>query len=172
MVDEERAFEVVHLVLDADGIHALSNLIDFLAIVIEVFHAAAGRALDLVEHVRHREAALFIGGEILSQRQYFRVHEIAGCGLFIRASKIHHDDALGHADLDRRKADAGGVVHGFQHVIHECAEFIRNAAFDGLGDFLQTRVRNGENFANSHGRKIGGGGREINAEALLAGVRP
>ena len=63
----------------------------------------------------------------------------------------HHDDALGHADLDRRKADAGGVVHGLQHVIEQLAQTIVDG-FDGLGLGFERRVRRDQDVQNCHGR--------------------
>lgn len=52
-----------------------------------------------------------------------------------------------------RQADAVGGVHGLQHVVHQFAKLVVHLV-DGLGDFLQTRVRDGEYFTNSHAPKI------------------
>src|SRR5689334_7047074 len=39
VVDEERALQVVHLVLDADGVHALRPFLDLLSVVVEIAQA-------------------------------------------------------------------------------------------------------------------------------------
>ena len=123
---------MVHLVLDTDGVEVFGPLIDGVAVVIEIPDAAAGRALDLVENVRHREAAFFVGLRFFHRFEDFRVHEIARLLFFPLAGEIHHDDAQRHADLDRGEADAGRVIHGFQHVIHQRAVLVGDGPLDGL----------------------------------------
>mgnify|MGYP006924610440 CR=1 FL=1 len=63
--------------------------------------------------------------------------------LFTLTSKIHHDHAQRHADLDCRQPDAGRVIHRLQHVIHQSARLIGDAAFDGFGHLFEARIWDG-----------------------------
>ena len=140
---------MVHLVLDADGVHALGDLVDRIAVIVHVLDADTVGALYLVEHGRHGQTALFIGLQRVGRIRQDRIDEEFRGRLFIRLGQVHHDDALGHADLDRRQADAVGGVHGVQHVVHERTKIVINL-FNRLGDFLQDRIRDGANFTYSH----------------------
>jgi hypothetical protein len=68
--------------------------------------------------------------------------------LFLR--QIQGDDALGHADLDRGKADARRVVHGREQVIDQLAD-IGVDPLDRLGNEPEPLVRKRDDFAHSHG---------------------
>ncbi len=150
MIDEQHAFQVIHLVLNADSEQTLGVLDHFLAIIIEIFELHARGPFHLVEYLWDRKAALFVGRHVHRRPKDFRIYEIARLLRLIAARQIHHDDALRHADLDGRQPDAGRVVHRLQHVIHELAVLIGDAAFHRGGDELQGRVRHREDFANSH----------------------
>ena len=76
--------------------------------------------------------------------------------LGIRTARIEIDDgdALGHADLDRGKADAVGAVHRLDHVVDKRAD-LRIDFRDGLGHDFQARIGRGQDGADGHGREIG-----------------
>src|SRR5690606_14150413 len=80
-------------------------------------------------------------------------------------AKVHHHDAVQHADLRRGKADAGGVVHGFQHVIHQGTVRVSHAAFDrfcnGLEDGQVGRNVDGQYASDSHDREVGSVGAKV-----------
>ena len=57
--------------------------------------------------------------------------------------RIHDDQPARNADLRRGKADAGRVIHGRQHVVHELAQRGIDA-LDGLGLLAQDGVRDGD----------------------------
>ena len=42
----------------------------------------------------------------------------------LRLLQVHHQQALGHADLDRGEADAGRVVHRLEHVGDQRAQLV------------------------------------------------
>ena len=69
--------------------------------------------------------------------------------------EIDHQHPLGHADLDRGKADARGVIHRLEHVFDKLlelgAELMR---FNRSRDGFQPRVRHFKDFADSHRRTI------------------
>ena len=68
-----------------------------------------------------------------------------------RDCDIDDDDAFGHGDLDRGEADARRVVHRLQHVIHERAVRVRDAAFDRRGFLFQARIGRDEDGTQCHG---------------------
>ncbi len=156
--------------LDAHREQAGGHFLDLLTVIIEIADAAFGGPLNLLEHLRHREAALLIGGGVLGQGHDFRVYEIARLRLLVLAGDIHDDHAQWHADLDRGEPDAGCGIHCFQHVIHELADLVAHPAFDGFGSFLQTRVRDGENVSDGHRLKIGSRRAAVNSAYSAASL--
>jgi hypothetical protein len=68
--------------------------------------------------------------------------------------QIHHQNALGHADLDRRKANAVGRIHRLDHVIDERAD-IRIDFHDGFRNDFQARIGRGKDGAYAHAPEIG-----------------
>ena len=49
-------------------------------------------------------------------------------GLLVLAlGDVDHGEPAGDADLDGGETDAGRVVHGLQHVVHEAAEIVVDA---------------------------------------------
>ena len=64
--------------------------------------------------------------------------------------EIDHRDALGHADLDRREADAARVLHGIEHVVHEALERAVDLRH-GLGHQLQPRIGRLDELEYGHG---------------------
>ena len=117
--------------LDADGEHALGVFLDRFALIVQVFELHQCRAFDLVVILGDREAALFIGQGLFRRPDDLGVHEETRRFGLVLARQVHDDHPLGDADLDRGEADAWGLVHGLQHVIHQGAHRIVDHG-DGL----------------------------------------
>ncbi len=62
---------------------------------------------------------------------------------------IGHQQALVHVHLGRRQPDAGGLVHGLEHVVDQLPELIVHMLHRG-GFFPQPRVRKFENSEFCH----------------------
>src|SRR5207253_9884493 len=121
MVDEEDAFEMVHLVLEDDRKHAADLLVMLRPVQIEPAGADRVGALDLGILVRHRQAALGVRLEAVGRADDLRVDEDEGLAdrlpaLFLGLLKVDDQDPLGNADLDRGEADPGRVVHRLEAV--------------------------------------------------------
>ena len=52
------------------------------------------------------------------------IDEAQRLGLGVLCGAVGNEDAAGDANLNRRETDAGGVVHGLQHVVHERAHVV------------------------------------------------
>ena len=171
MVDEENAFEMVHLVLDAGGHQAFHVLFMRFAFEVLVAHTAGRGPVDIGKDVGDRKATFLIAGQIFRRVEDFGVDEnprflfrrivdvfvpvmIAWLGLriLVLGLEIDHQHALGHADLDRGKADAGRGIHRFEHVGDELVQFVVElVGFDLRRHGLEPGVRHFEDFADSHG---------------------
>ncbi len=81
-----------------------------------------GRPLDLLVIFRDRQAAFFVFRSLFRLPDDLRIDEHLGLVIILLLRQIHGDDALGDADLDRRKPDAGRVVHGLEQVIDQLAD--------------------------------------------------
>ena len=64
--------------------------------------------------------------------------------------EIDHRHTLGHTDLDSGEADAAGVLHGLEHVVHEAPERTVDLR-DRLGKQLQPRIGRFDELENGHG---------------------
>ena len=121
VVDEERAFEVIHLVLDAGGQQPFGLQLADLVL------RRPGSAPASRPDGSHRRSARAATGSpryrpaSSSESQKISGLAILWAGRLLGFGAIDHDDALQHADLRRRKADARRLVHGFQHVVHQPA---------------------------------------------------
>ena len=73
------------------------------------------------------------------------------CGLCVvfLFRQVHDHDALGDADLYRRKPDAGRGIHGLEHVLDQRADAGVDA-LDRLGIKPQPLVGKYEDLAHSH----------------------
>ena len=101
-VDEELAFEMVELVLDAAGQEARRRQMLLLAAAVEEFHLDLGRALHFTVDARHRETALRIRRRALTERD----DGIDELDEPVVVLAVDDDDADGTADLRRCEADA------------------------------------------------------------------
>src|SRR3990167_4074932 len=88
--------------------------------------------------VRDREAALIVGGLVFRGPDHLRIEQNHWFGRGI-LDAIHHDHPLHRAGLWRGKANAGGVIHGFQHVARKFGDLGSHRGHR-VARFLQTRV--------------------------------
>jgi len=122
MVDEQNAFEVVHLVLQARREQSLEVFLMGVPVEILVAHRAGRRAVDIGVDFRDRKTALLISRNLVSRVQDNRIDEnprlvamgwalgiaafvfaaIVGFGVGIFGLQINNQHAFGNADLDSR----------------------------------------------------------------------
>lgn len=126
MVDEKDAVQMIHLMLNAGRKKAVRLDDLFLAMVIKKADSARRGALDFLEKFRNREAAFLIEACFRRRIEDFGIDEIERSRFFVFAGKIHDDDALRDVNLDRRKADALGLVHRLQHIVHQSSDAVIN----------------------------------------------
>ena len=114
IVDEQLAFEMVHLVLQAHGRETIEVDLEDLALHVLGAGADGGGTLHLVENAGNRQAT-FLGNPLAFTRQNLRVAE----HLRVRLSlgNIHNDQSLMEVDLGGGQPDARGCVHGLEHVL-------------------------------------------------------
>ncbi|GAA6188982.1 hypothetical protein NBRC116596_20450 [Litorivita sp. NS0012-18] len=82
---------------------------------------------------------------------------------------IEGDEPLEHADLRRRQPDAGGVIHGFEHVFGQLAARV-GEIFDGVALLFEARIGMYQNRPY-HGLHLGDAGGACNGRgaARVAG---
>ena len=158
MVDEEHAFEVVHLMLEADRQHASDLLVMLHAIFVEPAGADAVGALDLGILLRHGETALIIGHFDVAMRVQLGIDEDARvfhrlAALFLRLLQVDHQQPDRHAHLHGGEADARRLVHGLEHVGDQLARLVGHLR-ERRGFLTQPRIGHFENFKQSHGGEI------------------
>ena len=90
-----------------------------LALAVEIAGADRGRALDLGVIFGDREAALLVSRALVGRPHDFRIDEDLRVRRLLLAGDVDDEEADRLGDLDRRKADAGRVVHRLDHVVHE-----------------------------------------------------
>ena len=161
---------MVHFVLQAGGEQVVQ--FGFVDRAVEILPARVDfrRAGDLGIDFGDRQAAFAIDRQVFADRRQHRVDEYAGFfsgrlmgvavaavrgadfgfGVGVVGLQIDHQHAQGHADLDRGEADAGGIIHGVEHVGDEVAQRLVKR-FDGCRDLLEARIGDFEDFADSHG---------------------
>src|ERR1044072_2025877 len=73
---------------------------------------------------------------------HFRIdHDDALRGVFA-ARTIHHEEALGYADLHGRQAHAGRRIHGFKHIVDELFQIVIEFGYR-IGGIVEHRIRPG-----------------------------
>ncbi len=85
-----------------------------------------------------------------------------GSGGILLLGDVDGDDPLGHGDLDRGQADAGGVVHGLEHVVDQPPGLGINR-FHRFGDQPEPLVGENNDVAQCHSRDLGASARSVNA---------
>ena len=76
-----------------------------------------------------------------------------GLAVLVGLGEIHGDQPQRLRDLDRRKPDAGRVVHGLEHVVGKLAD-LRRDLLDRLGDQPQLLVGQDDDFSDGHGGRF------------------
>src|SRR6266436_2774703 len=144
---------MIDLVLDAGGEQALGVFLVHLAVEIGEAHPHLRRPLDFFVIFGDRQAAFLVDRHLLRRRQDFRIDETPrlrlGLAVLALLGEIHRDQPHRLRDLDRRKPDAGRVVHGLEHVVGELAD-LRRDLFDRPGDQPQLLVRQDDDFSECH----------------------
>ena len=104
VVDEDLAFEVVHLVLDAHGEQAVGLELEGLAVAVERLHGDRSARVTSAKMPGHRQAAFLVDLLALATRVISGLTKTSGWS----CSSLHVDDheALVHVDLGRGQADA------------------------------------------------------------------
>ena len=132
-----------------------------LAFEVEELHLHRARPLHLLVVFRDGEAALLVDRLFLRLPGHFRIDEHLRRLRLVLLGEIHGDHALRHADLDGRQPDAGGVVHGLEHVVDQRAQRLVDGA-DRLGFQPQPLVGKDEDLAFGHCRDLRAGNSGVN----------
>lgn len=162
MVDEQATVEVVDFVLDADGEQAVGLDFPFLVVAVEKPDPHPVRALDVLVIVRDRQAAFLVDLQFVGGPGDFRIGQTQRPRfLVVLAGDVDDDDALGNGNLNGGKADARRGIHGFQHVVHQRADFVVDAV-DRFADETQSRIGQGDDVEFGHAGQIGNRLRRVN----------
>ena len=141
---------MVDLVLDAGRHQTVGLDLPGLAVEVHVADLDHRRALDLLVVLGDRQAALFIERHLLRFPGDLRIEKDDGASHLVLLGQINGDDALGDADLDCGKADAGSVIHGVEHIGSERAD-IRRHGSHWFRHPLQLWVRQNYEGLDGHG---------------------
>ena len=134
MVHEEDAFEVVVFVLDDPGQHAFDLERAGLEVAVEVRDVDLRRAPHVLADVGDGEAAFFKSGLFVPLFDDLGVdedHRLRGQDLTVLGQffgqwfEVDEEQPFVAPYLRRRQADAGGVVHGLEHVVDQLLEGLR-----------------------------------------------
>ena len=115
-----RAFEVIHLVLEAAGQQsgAFDDLL--LAVAVQPFDDRARRARERGVEAGHAEAAFFLELHAVALDE-FRIDEREQIGRIAADRDVGDENPQRHADLRGREADARRRIHRLDHVVDEAA---------------------------------------------------
>ena len=122
-------------------------------------------ALDFLGVIRDREAALLVGAQLIRAPDDLGIDEDLRMGLRLRLAllvelprdllfEIADHDALHHADLDRREANAARRIHRIEHVARQITDLVRDGD-DGLANLPQAGIgQYDDGFARHDGGQI------------------
>ncbi|MNS90404.1 hypothetical protein D3C72_1244540 [compost metagenome] len=132
---------MVHLVLHADRQQAIGGQFLRLPLAVQELDGDGVGTGHVSEDAGHRQATFLIHlAPVLGDD--FRVDEHARLVLFF--AHVDDHEALVHVHLAGSQADAGGVVHGLEHVVEQLLER-RRGHFGGIDQrSLGTQARIGE----------------------------
>src|SRR6266542_466862 len=118
MIDEEIAVEMVGLVAEGAGHQPLAPHLALLAVAVEVTDLHALRPRHGLGEVGDRKTSLVLGDltEALDDLGVDEDVELLGT---LADGEVDDHEPLRDADLVRRQADAGGGVHGDDHVVDQ-----------------------------------------------------
>ncbi|MNO88576.1 hypothetical protein D3C76_800310 [compost metagenome] len=135
--------------LDAHREQTFGNFLERFAVAVQRLDLHLLRAVDVLVEAGHRQAAFLVLIHLFGQRFELGVDEHPRLGLVL--GQIHDDDALVHVHLGGGQADAGGFVHGFEHVVDQLAHGVIDH-LDRFGDRAQARIGEFENVQDGHMR--------------------
>ena len=178
---------MVHLVLQAGGEQAIELGIMRGALLVEPGGTDPCRSVDIAIHLRHRQAAFVVNGDVVRFPGDHRVDEhpwVTDVSDFLRlflafglgsigvlgTLQVDDEDTFRHADLNRGKADTRGIIHRLEHVGDQRAMRIGDA-LHGAGNDTQPRVRSFDDIKNSHGGDVGRPAPRVKKPRLLPGGR-
>mmetsp|Transcript_28333 Transcript_28333/g.52865 ORF Transcript_28333/g.52865 Transcript_28333/m.52865 type:complete len:272 (-) Transcript_28333:2007-2822(-) len=170
VVDEQLAIEVVNLVLNAGGPEAVHLFTLFIAVAVDPFDLNLSGPGHVGILLGQGQTALLIDVQIVRGGHNLGVEHDQGPGrlaLFLDA--IEHDQTLQHAHLRGGQTHTRRVIHGFQHIIGQRAQVIRQIG-DGIAGLFQTRVGVQDNRA-FHGVHLSEGGARCNVPLHLGRTR-
>ena len=133
-IDDHLAVEVVELVLDDAGGHALELEVDGVPRGVEAVERHLDRALDRHPDRPEREAALLVDLGLLAPNREHRIDDDA-----ILVLVAEDEEPAQDADLGRGETDALGVVHDADHPLRQPRELLVER-LDLVGAHPQHRV--------------------------------
>src|SRR6056297_1685443 len=141
IIDEQLAVQMVDLMLHAGGPKPVKCLGLLVAVPVDPAHIHRLGALDLGIFLGDRQTPFLIDIHHVRRGDDLGIeHNQRARRLVLALDAIHHDQPVKHPDLRRCQSDARRVIHGFQHVVSQHAQVVRQIA-KGRADFLETRVR-------------------------------
>ena len=120
-IDEQEAVDVVDLVAERAGEELRSRVDPLLAVGVQAAHGHLGRPDGGAVVPGNGQAALhhlLLAGAL----HELGIDELDDLLRIVAHREVDDDDPEGHVDLGGRQADAGGGVHGLDHVVQEVAD--------------------------------------------------
>ena len=146
---------MVVLVLHDAGMEVGHLTFDHIAVAVHPAIADARRARHRGAQVRDRQAALPVQHAFLAQQFDFRIdqhraghRDVVRIGAGALAGDAEHEQPQRHMDLRRGEADAGRVLHGFDHVADQPADFRRAGVGHRVAAAEQHRVTHAGDLEN------------------------
>ncbi len=161
MVDEENAFQMVMLVLDARRHQPGHAFLMMLAVLVLPVDGDLGGARHIGILFGDRQAAFridamllaLVGKDGVDEHARLADHLLALFILGIGFLQVDHQDALRHPDLNRRQPDAGGVVHRLEHIGDQLLQ-LGIEGLDGLRNDAQPGIRGLYDGEYGHGVQV------------------
>ena len=153
MVDKQDTIEMVHLMLDAGRKEPVHILFANLVLAVEIADADPFGTFYLGKMLRQGQASFFEHAAFARCLYDFRVCHLHRLRRLPRSRDIGDDHPFGYAHLRRRQTDAGGGVHGFQHVIHEPPDIVIDGV-DARCNGFEARIRRCDDGQQGHRNEI------------------
>jgi len=126
IVDEDLAFQMIHLVLDAEGKQFLGMQSERLSLDVESTHRYPFSTLDCVVYSGYRKTALL---PVLSSLSRDNLGVYQDQELITSLGGIDDYHPLVYIHLRRGEAKARGCIHGFRHVPHQATDGLVNSSY-------------------------------------------
>ena len=136
--------------LDAGGQQAVGPQHEAAALAVQGLHLDAVGAGDVGEHAGNRQAAFLVGPQLHRALADDRVDQHQR--LLALLGDVHYRQPVHQVHLRRSQADAGGLVHGLEHVIEQALErgLGDPRGIHGVGDHAQARIRVFNDWKKGH----------------------